>query len=103
MVCATHQIICLHNHGRNFILHSRERVTHWAGGVDQRTWADGRTLAHSGSNTLWFAVAWIAPERNMAFVAVTNVGVQAGEDLVSGERATDQVIQALILRAGLSF
>ncbi len=76
-------------------------------GVDQRTWARGRTLAHSGSNSLWFAVAWIAPERNMAFVAVTNVGApiggQDGDGFVNGERATDQAIQALILRAGFSF
>ena len=68
-----------------------------AWGVDQRTWAGGQAFAHSGSNAYWFAVAWIAPERDRAFVAVTNVGG------VDGERATDQAVQALVLRAGFSF
>jgi len=70
-------------------------------GVDQRTWANGRVLAHSGSNTLWFAVAWIAPERNMAMAAVVNAGgLNDGAEAV--ETAADQAIQAMILRAGFS-
>jgi hypothetical protein len=28
----------------------------------------------AGSNTLWFAVVWIAPHRNTAYLAATNVG-----------------------------
>jgi CubicO group peptidase (beta-lactamase class C family) len=43
-------------------------------GVVEREWAGGRALTHQGSNTLWFATVWIAPEKDMAFFAVTNVG-----------------------------
>jgi CubicO group peptidase (beta-lactamase class C family) len=57
-----------------------------------RNWAGGRTLAHAGSNTLWYAVVWIAPERDFAMIAVTNAG---GDDAARG---TDLAIQALIER-----
>ncbi len=40
-----------------------------------RTWAGGTALTHSGSNTTWFATAWVAPEVDLAFlVAVNAVG-----------------------------
>jgi CubicO group peptidase (beta-lactamase class C family) len=47
----------------------------WAGPLAQ---SPGRVLTHSGSNTMWFAVAWVAPERGLAIVAATNTGVPAG-------------------------
>ncbi len=31
-------------------------------------------LAHTGSNTAWYAYAWVAPERNIAIFAITNRG-----------------------------
>lgn len=34
----------------------------------------GRTLTHAGSNTIWFAVAWLAPERDFAVLVVSNSG-----------------------------
>ncbi|MCL4197114.1 MAG: beta-lactamase family protein [Phycisphaerales bacterium] len=43
-------------------------------GLGQREWAGGRVLTHSGSNGLWMAVVWIAPERDLAIVAATNIG-----------------------------
>jgi CubicO group peptidase (beta-lactamase class C family) len=50
----------------------------------QRPWArgdakgdTGRVLTHSGSNTMWFAVAWLAPERDFAVLAATNQGGDA--------------------------
>ena len=48
----------------------------YAGGwiAVQRTWAGGRALNHSGSNTLWFATVWLAPARNLAFIVATNEG-----------------------------
>jgi CubicO group peptidase (beta-lactamase class C family) len=64
--------------------------------VAYRPWAkggedgEGLTLTHGGSNTMWFVVVWIAPERNLAFLAATNKG---GNDAV---RACDEVIGALI-------
>jgi CubicO group peptidase (beta-lactamase class C family) len=41
--------------------------------VDRR-WAGGRALHHAGSNTLWYSVAWLAPKRNLALLAATNLG-----------------------------
>lgn len=46
-------------------------------GVLTRKWAGlngqpGTALAHSGSNTLWYAVTWLAPERRLAALVVTN-------------------------------
>jgi CubicO group peptidase (beta-lactamase class C family) len=39
-----------------------------------RDWAGGKALTHGGSNTMWFAVIWLAPQRNTAYMAATNVG-----------------------------
>jgi len=61
-------------------------------GVSTRAWANGLTLAHAGSNTFWYAVVWVAPERNLAMIAVTNVGGQVAE------QATDLAIQAMLER-----
>jgi CubicO group peptidase (beta-lactamase class C family) len=47
----------------------------WA--VVDRPWADGRALTHSGSNTLNFSVAWLAPNRQFAVIAVTNICADA--------------------------
>jgi CubicO group peptidase (beta-lactamase class C family) len=61
----------------------------WA--VLDRPWADGRTLTHSGSNTFNFAVAWLAPNRRFAVIAVTNIG---GD---KAARAMDNVVGRLIM------
>jgi CubicO group peptidase (beta-lactamase class C family) len=34
----------------------------------------GRVLTHSGSNTMWFCVVWIAPERDFAVLVASNQG-----------------------------
>ena len=60
--------------------------------VHQRSWAGGRTLSHSGSNTMWFATVWLAPEKDLAFFAATNVG---GDKAF---RAVDKAIETLIWR-----
>ncbi len=64
----------------------------YAGGwlAVERTWAGGRALNHSGSNTSWFVTVWLAPARNLAFLVATNVG---GKD---AETATDEAVVALI-------
>ena len=59
-------------------------------GVAKRDWAGGTTLSHSGSNTMWFAVIWVAPAKDAAFVAATNV---AGR---GAEKACDDAVAALI-------
>ncbi len=75
----------------------------YAGGwlVTTRSWAKGgrpgdvgMVLDHSGSNTMWFCVVWIAPEKNVAYLAATNQGGDAAG------AACDQAIAALILQAG---
>lgn len=46
----------------------------YAGGwmMTTRPWG-GVVYTHSGSNTMWTATAWLAPEKNLAFAAATNV------------------------------
>lgn len=58
--------------------------------VTERSWAGGRALTHGGSNTLWFATAWLAPEKNMAYFAVTNAGGN------TAFRAVDEAVSTLI-------
>jgi CubicO group peptidase (beta-lactamase class C family) len=42
--------------------------------VTDRDWAGGAALTHAGSNTMWFAMIWLAPKRDLAYLAATNVG-----------------------------
>ena len=42
--------------------------------IAEREWAGGKTITHAGSNTMFFTVIWIAPEKNFACVVATNVG-----------------------------
>ncbi|MEM6674743.1 MAG: serine hydrolase domain-containing protein [Planctomycetota bacterium] len=37
-----------------------------------RAWADGTAMTHSGSNTTWFATAWVAPRKNLVFLVAAN-------------------------------
>lgn len=60
----------------------------WA--VTNRDWAGGRTLVHSGSNGSWYAVVWMAPERDFAVMVATN---QGGETAFEG---TDEAAGRLI-------
>ncbi|UYV13394.1 MAG: beta-lactamase family protein [Phycisphaera sp.] len=63
--------------------------------VGQRPWArgeggDGTVLTHSGSNTMWFAVVWVAPERDAALLSACNAAGQGGP------AATDAAIGAAL-------
>jgi CubicO group peptidase (beta-lactamase class C family) len=40
----------------------------------ERGWAGGKALMHNGSNTMWYLVMWLAPEKNFAVIAATNTG-----------------------------
>ncbi len=44
----------------------------WAKG--KRRSDKGRCLHHAGSNNSWYALVWIAPERDFAVLATTNIG-----------------------------
>lgn len=61
-------------------------------GVDRRDWAGktGRVLHHAGSNTLWFAVAWVAPDADIALLVMCN---QGGD---RAQKACDEAAQALL-------
>lgn len=47
--------------------------------VVRREWAADRALTHAGSNTMFFAVVWLAPARDFAVVVATNAGGSAAE------------------------
>jgi CubicO group peptidase (beta-lactamase class C family) len=40
----------------------------------KRAWAGGRALTHTGSNTMNYSVAWLAPERDFSVLVMTNQG-----------------------------
>jgi CubicO group peptidase (beta-lactamase class C family) len=60
--------------------------------VVPRDWAGGPALTHAGSNTMNFAVVWLAPKRHFGVVVATNMGGdQAARacDAVSGIVVTE--------------
>lgn len=78
-------------------LHSCPNLQAYAMGWNRtsRPWAGGDVLTHAGSNTLWFCVVWIAPEKGVAFVATCNEG---GD---KAQKACDDVIVALAKARGV--
>lgn len=46
-------------------------------GLHDRAWGGGHVLSHSGSNTTWTCVAWVAPNRDFCLLAATNTGAPA--------------------------
>jgi len=41
-------------------------------GCYKRGWAGGTALTHSGSNTMWYVVMWLAPAKDFAVIVATN-------------------------------
>ena len=71
--------------------------TPWPGGdyalgwaITQRPWAPGPIVTHNGSNTMWFCVAWLAPEAKFGVLVTCNHG--------DGAAACDAVAAACIQR-----
>lgn len=60
--------------------------------VAKRSWAGGKVLTHAGSNTMFFTVIWIAPEKDFACVVATNVADR--DNVVAG--ACDEIVGELI-------
>jgi len=58
--------------------------------IARRGWAHGRALNHNGSNTMWYVVEWLAPERNFSVVVGANI---AGPP---AEKGCDEVASAMI-------
>jgi CubicO group peptidase (beta-lactamase class C family) len=63
--------------------------------VEKRDWAGGKVITHAGSNTMFYTVIWIAPEKNFAFVLSTNAADSQG-GLEGVAQQCDQIIGALI-------
>jgi CubicO group peptidase (beta-lactamase class C family) len=59
--------------------------------VADRSWAGGRAFNHAGSNTMNFAIVWMAPAKDFAVLIATN---QAGGETFN---ACDAAASALIL------
>ncbi len=55
-----------------------------------RPWGGGTVLTHAGSNTMFYAVIWIAPKKDFAVIVCTNAGGPVAE------KATDTAASALI-------
>lgn len=62
----------------------------WAGPTPDRQFV----LNHAGSNTMWFAAIWIAPEIDRAFLAVSNQSNRAAQ------KAVDEAVSAMIKQFG---
>ncbi len=58
----------------------------------ERPWAGGPALTHMGSNTMFTALLWIAPERGFAAIVVSNMGQEAAA------KACDEVVGDLVTR-----
>ena len=58
--------------------------------VKKRDWAGGKVLTHTGSNTMSFAVVWMAPKRDFAVLIASN---QGGGDV---EKGCDEAVWMLI-------
>lgn len=74
-------------------MHTPKPGEEYAGGwlVGDRSWAGGRTLSHTGSNTFWYSTIWLAPARDFALLVVTNAGGKPAEDAC--EEANKGLIQ----------
>lgn len=80
-------------------LHTPARGTEYAGGwlVLDRPWAGGKALNHAGSNTMWYANAWLAPARDFGVLVATNAG--GGPTA----KATDEAVGALLNHYAATF
>ncbi|HIE97228.1 MAG TPA: class A beta-lactamase-related serine hydrolase [Planctomycetes bacterium] len=73
-------------------LHEAGFNGNYAGGwtIAQRSWAGGAALSHSGSNTMNFCTAWLAPKKRFAVLSATNC---AGD---AARQACDDVASTMI-------
>ncbi len=58
--------------------------------VTKRPWAKGPVLMHAGSNTMWFCIAWLAPDERFAVLVTCNQG--------EADKACDEAAGACIRR-----
>lgn len=60
----------------------------------QRDWAGGLALTHTGSNTMYTAVVWAAPEKDVAVLVCTNEGKVSAN-------AADEIVGEVLRHLGL--
>lgn len=62
-------------------LHGAAQPDDYYGGWHRasRGWAGGQAITHTGTNTLFFAVVWLAPSRDFGVLAACNQGGEAAE------------------------
>lgn len=75
------------------LMHTPEKGREYTSGwiVTSRPWAKGEALTHSGSNTMWYALVWIAPGTDKAYLVATNTGQS------NAFPACDAAVSAMIL------
>ncbi|MFO0946350.1 MAG: serine hydrolase domain-containing protein [Planctomycetota bacterium] len=56
--------------------------------ADGQPWAGGPAFTHAGSNTMWYAVAWIAPAKDFAVLVTCNQ---------ASDKACNDAVLALII------
>lgn len=74
------------------VLHQAPKGADYASGwvTTERRWAPGKIIWHNGSNTMWFAVTWMAPDAKFAVLVTCNHG--------GGAAACDAAAAACIKR-----
>lgn len=85
-------LLKLYNPPKGRVFSSQDYALGWV--VLDRDWAGGKALTHAGSNTMFFALAWIAPARNIAFVVATNAGSKTEND--PAREGADETVVKLI-------
>lgn len=75
-------------------LHGAAQPDDYYGGWNRasRPWAGGQAITHTGTNTMFFAVVWLAPARDFGVLAACNQGGAAAE------KACDSACAHLISR-----
>ncbi|GIW98981.1 MAG: serine hydrolase [Pirellulaceae bacterium] len=59
-------------------------------GITERSWGGGKVLTHSGSNTTWYCVAWVAPQKKFVVLVATNCFAE------ETPQACDEIAAALV-------
>jgi CubicO group peptidase (beta-lactamase class C family) len=60
--------------------------------VLKRKWAGTKALMHNGSNTMWYVVMWLAPDKDFSVIAATNI---MSDD---AQKGCDEAASAMIHR-----
>lgn len=53
-------------------------------GVAERGWSKGKVISHAGSNTMWYEIAWIAPEEGVGYLVGVNCAPEGIGSILDG-------------------